>query len=91
MKKTSPDFDGIVTGDVAAASANEIGSVTVAMRLSDGVTGAMKLIGTARVKIAEKQPQMDEAYPNPGVPIALATAALMLFLCLMALLLRFLP
>jgi hypothetical protein len=89
MKSVYSGFDGTVTGDVAAVSVNGLGAATVALRLSDGVIGAMKLAGTVRVKVAPKQ-EMEEAHQNPGITIVLATSAVMVFLCLMALLLHFL-
>jgi uncharacterized membrane protein YidH (DUF202 family) len=90
MKNASPNFDGTVTGDVAAVSVNELGSATVALKLSDGVTGAMKLAGTARVKVAAKQPERKETHENHSVTIVLAMTGVIFFLCLMALLLHFL-
>jgi hypothetical protein len=90
MKNFSPNFDGTVTGDVVAVSVSKLGSATVAMKLSEGVTGAMKLAGTVRVKVAAKQPEADEADKDPLAAVVLATGVVIVFLCLMALLLHLL-
>jgi hypothetical protein len=90
MENASPDFDGTVTGDVTAVSVSELGSAVVALKLSEGVTGAMKLAGSVRVKIVSKPAPAVAPHKRPSVEIVLATAGVIVFLCILAALMRFL-
>jgi hypothetical protein len=87
MENASPEFDGVVTGDVTAVSVNELGSGTVVLKLSDGVTGAMKAASTVRVKIVAKSNDKPGNAKPPAAEIFFAIAGVVVFLCVMALLL----
>ncbi|MDR3279174.1 MAG: hypothetical protein LBT23_01565 [Synergistaceae bacterium] len=91
MKSAVENFDGIVSGEVSAAQMNDMGSVTLAIQLSDGITGAIRIAGTVRVKavrLAAPEPAMRKS-PHQ-MAIAFAVAGVVAFLCVMGLLLRFL-
>ena len=60
--KRFPNFDGIMTGEVTGIFINELGTATVSLNMSDGISGLMKLSGKVRIKKAEK-PQ-DEKNKN---------------------------
>jgi hypothetical protein len=91
MKKASPDFDGVVTGEISGIQTSATGAATVALKLSDEITGALKLAGTVRVKTVRRAVSLTPEgtkLPRP-VQAALAVGGLIVFLCLMALLLHF--
>ncbi|MDR3076881.1 MAG: hypothetical protein LBU26_06235 [Synergistaceae bacterium] len=90
MENASPEFDGIVKGDVTAVSINELGSGTVVLKLSDGVSGAMKAASTVRVKVVAKSNDEPGKAKPPAVEIFFAIAGVVIFLCIMALLLYWL-
>jgi hypothetical protein len=91
MKNASADFDGIVSGEVSAVQMNDLGSATVALRLTEGVTGAMRMAGSVRVKIVRDVPQEEIPENNSThIEIALAIAGVVAFLCVMGLMLHFL-
>ena len=89
MEKVSPDFDGIVTGDVIGVSVNELGTATIAVKLSDDVTGAMKAASAVRVRMAVKSDEESASPKSFRAEVALAAAGVVLFLCLLAILLYF--
>jgi hypothetical protein len=90
MESASPDFDGVVKGDVTGVKANDTGSVTLALKLSDGVTGAIRAASTVRVRTAgSSEPSAGADTKLPGLEMTLAIGGVILFLCLMALLLHF--
>jgi len=90
MANASSGFDGKVTGDVTGVSVSDLGLATVAMKLSEGVTGAMKLAGTVKIKVVSKPEREEAPKKRPGMEIVLAIGGVIVFLCLMALLLHFL-
>ncbi|MDR3164589.1 MAG: hypothetical protein LBU13_03340 [Synergistaceae bacterium] len=49
------NFDGIVTAMVNGIFLNELGTSSINLSLSDGVTGMMKVPGKVRVKMAQNQ------------------------------------
>jgi len=90
MAKVSPGFDGIVAGDVAGVRENEQGSMTVVVKLSDGVTGAFKALSNIRLKLVEKPVAGSSISNRFSVEIIFAVAGVIIFLCLMAILLHYL-
>jgi hypothetical protein len=46
-------FDGVVSASVTGILQNELGTATVSLALSDGITGVMKLSGKVRIKTAQ--------------------------------------
>jgi hypothetical protein len=87
MEKASPSFDGTVKGDVTAVNVNDLGTAIIALKLSDGVTGAIKVAGTVRLKVSSKADPINGAPKHFGVEVVLAAAGVIVFLCVMALLL----
>jgi hypothetical protein len=87
MESASPNFDGVITGDVTAVSVSDLGSATVALKLSDGVTGAMKVASTVRLKSARKDGDALPAHHLPDVEVFIAIGGVILFLTVMAALL----
>ncbi|MDR1482998.1 MAG: hypothetical protein LBI74_10260 [Synergistaceae bacterium] len=54
LAKNMPSFDGAVIAKVTGVlTANDLGTTTVSLELSDGVSGIMKLSGKVKVKLAE--------------------------------------
>ncbi|MCL2684399.1 MAG: hypothetical protein FWE55_04065 [Synergistaceae bacterium] len=91
MEKVSPGFDGTVTGDVTGVKVNELGRATVAVNLSDGMTGAIKVASNVRIKVAEKTEAAGDAPSNQfGVEVIFAVAGVIIFLCIMAVLFHYL-
>ena len=90
MAKVSPDFDGIVTGEVAGVRVNDLGTATVVVNLSEGVTGAFKVSSNIRLKMSEKPAAGSVISERFAVEIIFAVAGVIIFLCLMAVLLYYL-
>ncbi|MDR3254415.1 MAG: hypothetical protein LBT31_02455 [Synergistaceae bacterium] len=47
---TIPKFDGVVTGEVTGVKINEFGSAVIAINLSEGISGALKLSSNIAIK-----------------------------------------
>ena len=90
MEKVLPDFEGTVTGDVTAISINEIGTATVAVKLSDDMTGAIKVPENVRLKLAAKPEGVNNVSHRVGIEVVFAVAGVIIFLCLMTILLNYL-
>lgn len=85
---SNPDFDGSISGDISGIRLNETGSTTVALKLSEGVTGALKLSGRVKVKLCAKRGAVvPSALAIPPATVLLAVAGVALFLITMAILL----
>jgi hypothetical protein len=52
LAKNNRSFDGTITAKVSGILVNELGTATVSLDLSDGVSGVMKISGKVRVKMA---------------------------------------
>ncbi|MDR1943205.1 MAG: hypothetical protein LBQ19_00115 [Synergistaceae bacterium] len=52
LAKNNRGFDGIITAKVSGILMNELGTATISLDLSDGVSGVMKISGKVRVKMA---------------------------------------
>jgi hypothetical protein len=50
LTSENPSFDGIIEGNVTGIRINEYDVATVAVKLADGISGALKLSGSVRVK-----------------------------------------
>jgi hypothetical protein len=92
MARASPGFKGVVSGDITAIRVNETGSATLALKLSDGVIGALKLNGSVRIKVLSRKEQ-DGTSPGKSpfrLDVLLAVSGIALFLLVMLLLSRIL-
>jgi hypothetical protein len=63
LAKNIRGFDGVVTARVTGILMNELGTATVSLNLSDGVSGVMKLSGKVRIKTAQKEGKKDNRTP----------------------------
>jgi hypothetical protein len=90
MAKVLPDFNGIVSGDITAIHVNEIGSAIVSLKLSDGVSGVLKLAGTVRVKALPRKEQSEAARTkfHLRTEVLLAVSGMAVFLFVMWVLMR---
>jgi hypothetical protein len=90
MNKMSPEFNGIVSGDITAIHVNELGSAVISLQLSDGVTGALKLAGNVRIKaLSRKEPSKTAGTKSPfRLDVMLAVSGIAVFLFVMWILLR---
>jgi hypothetical protein len=88
MERNSPSFDGSVIAKVKGVSGNDLGTATVSLELSDGVSGAMKLSGKVKVKLAEKKPDYSRGTQNISTIIIFAGAGVLVFIAV-ALLIRY--
>jgi hypothetical protein len=52
LSRNIPSFDGVVTAAITGILMNELGTATISLALSDGITGIMKMSGKVRIKIA---------------------------------------
>ncbi|MDR3333000.1 MAG: hypothetical protein LBT08_10280 [Synergistaceae bacterium] len=81
-----PDFDGSVVAEVTGAKINELGTAVVAVSLAEGISGAIKLSGSVRIKLKSRGVR-----PSSGgkrfTEMFLAGACVLAFLCAMALIL----
>jgi hypothetical protein len=59
LAKNIRGFDGVVTAQVTGILVNELGTATISLNLSDGVSGVMKLSGKVRIKTAQKEKKKD--------------------------------
>lgn len=50
-----PDFDGSVAGEVTGIRINELGTAIVGIDLAEGISGVLKLSGSVRVRLADKE------------------------------------
>jgi hypothetical protein len=91
MANTSPGFDGVVSGEVAGVRVSEDGPAVVALKLSDGVSGALRLPPRVRVKMASGAdagaPPLKSA-DAARIQLVLAALGLIALLCVMWILLR---
>ncbi|MDR1137809.1 MAG: hypothetical protein LBK91_05760 [Synergistaceae bacterium] len=91
MRNAAPGFDGVVSGDISAIHGNALGSVTVVLRLSEGIFGTLKLTGAVRVKTASpKTGDSPRKTPPSRMAVIAAVAGAAAFLCVMILLSYFL-
>lgn len=87
FRRSLPSFDGVVTGEVTGVQLSETGSSIVALRLSDGVSGALKISGKVRIRtLASGMFGKTAASREMSVEIALAAAGVVFFLCLLGIL-----
>jgi hypothetical protein len=88
--KMSPDFDGIVSGEVTAIHVSELGSAVISLKFSDGVIGALKLAGNVRIKILSRKesPQTIGVKSLFRLDVLLAVSGMAVFLFVMWILLR---
>ena len=92
IERNSQSFDGAVIAKISGVLGNDLGTSTISLELSDGVSGAMKLSSKVKVKLAEiKKP--DETYGSKSIPAAIifAGAGILLFIAVMLLLNYVLP
>lgn len=65
LQKNLATFDGIVSAQVTGILVNELGTATVSLALSEGVTGIMKLSGKVRIRVAAP-PEAEGSHNAPG-------------------------
>ena len=53
LSRNISGFDGVVAAGITGILMNELGTATISLALSDGITGVMKLSGKVRVKTAQ--------------------------------------
>jgi hypothetical protein len=89
MDKVAPDFNGVVSGQITAVQVSELGSAIIYMKLSDGVSGALKLAGNVRIKtLSRKEPDTTGTKSLFRLDVMLAVLGMAVFLLVMWLLLR---
>jgi hypothetical protein len=85
LSRNIPSFDGVVSASVTGILINELGTATISLALSDGITGVMKLSGKVKIKVAAAaHKQQDEEHGGPiEIPVELVfvLAATILFFC----------
>jgi hypothetical protein len=59
LAKTHSAFDGTISADVTGILLNELGTATISLSLSDGVSGVMKLSGKVKIKVANLMDDSD--------------------------------
>jgi hypothetical protein len=88
LSRNIANFDGIITATVTGILMNELGTSTISLALSDGVTGLMKMSGKIKIKIALKQdePKKNTARMPVELPagFAFGMAGVIIFIFAMA-------
>lgn len=93
-----PDFDGSVTGEVTGIKINEYGTAVVGLSLAEGISGAMKLSSSVRVRLADKESYLRkdthswlQQANGAGLPLGFLFGAgtILLLLCLIGVLVYF--
>lgn len=87
LKNSHPGFDGVIAGEITGVQLNEYGTAVVALHLSDGVAGALKLSGKVRVKMIGETAASPDAAGRFSAEIVAACVAVALFLVIMGVLL----
>jgi hypothetical protein len=90
LSRNISGFDGVVTAAITGILLNELGTATISLALSDGITGVMKLSGKVKVKAASVQDNNNE---TPGkslrempVELVFGIAGILVFIALTAML-----
>ncbi|MDR1508358.1 MAG: hypothetical protein LBS53_01815 [Synergistaceae bacterium] len=85
LSKNIPGFDGVVSASVTGVLINELGTATISLALSDGITGVMKLSGKVKIKAvvgAREQQDADRGGPiDIPVEFVFVLAGTILFFC----------
>jgi hypothetical protein len=66
LSKNIPTFDGIINGSVTGILQNELGTATISLNLSEGISGVMKLSGKVKIKIAQNMDNESDSRKNTG-------------------------
>ena len=82
-----PNFDGNLRGIITGIQLNEHGIATVALKLADGVSGALRLSGKVRIKLLAKGEEARRAGAQPSLEVILAFSSIVVFLGIMGVLL----
>lgn len=80
-----PKFDGTLSGVITGIHLDEYGTATVALKLADGVSGALRLSGKVRIKILAKG--ADVKRTTLSIEVVLAFSSVIVFLGIMGVLL----
>jgi hypothetical protein len=67
LSNNIPGFDGVVSASVTGVLLNELGTATISLALSDGITGVMKLSGKVKIKAVASAREQQDA--DGGAPI----------------------
>jgi hypothetical protein len=89
LSRNIPGFDGVVSASVTGVLINELGTATISLALSDGITGVMKLSGKVKIKVAagaHEQQDAEHGGPSLEIPAELVfvLAGTILFFCAIA-------
>lgn len=80
-----PGFDGVIEGEISGMKLNEYGTAIVALKLADGVSGAIKLSGKVRIKrISHNEAPRKGEQTSASIEIIFAAAGIVMFLIIMA-------
>lgn len=83
-----PEFDGVIEGEITGMKLNEYGTAVVALKLANGVSGAIKLSGKVRIKrFAHSDAIRKREFSNVSLEMIFAAAGVIVFLIMMAVLL----
>ncbi|MDR1966383.1 MAG: hypothetical protein LBQ36_06705 [Synergistaceae bacterium] len=61
-------FDGVVMAEITGILLNELGTATISLSLSEGISGVMKLSGKIRVKVAPAHGDGHASRPRMDIP-----------------------
>lgn len=83
LSRNIPGFDGVVSASVTGVLMNELGTSTISLSLSDGITGVMKLSGKVKIKTAAKEPESVNRNDRTEIPAELifVFAGIVLLFC----------
>jgi hypothetical protein len=65
LSRNIPGFDGVITASVTGVLQNDLGTSTLTLNLSDGISGIMKLRGKVKIKVASR-PRDEGAADGPA-------------------------
>lgn len=82
-----PEFDGILNGVITGIRMNEHGTATVALKLAEGISGALRLSGKVRIMLIAKGEDRNKDSQQSYVEVFLALASVVVFLSIMGVLL----
>ena len=80
-----PRFDGTLNGIITGIQLDEYGTATVALKLADGVSGALRLSGKVRIKMLAKGADVKKS--TLSMEVVLAFSSVVVFLGIMGVLL----
>lgn len=82
-----PEFDGILRGVITGIQLGEYGIATVAIELSEGISGALRISGKVRIKRLATVSNSSDDSKNASIEMLLAISSVVVFLSVMGVLL----